>query len=440
MPDRSFKTLIGKTLTSLTFLVLIAFGARLIFAIDQAFKIPADVLSGAFFDQETGSIAASLATHKGFANPFNRQTGPTAWLAPIYPLLVAGTFKVFGLRSLASFHFLVFLNILFSSGACVPVYLVGRRVADSATASAAAWLWALFPPAVMVPFEWIWDTALATFLAALLLWATLRVGESSEFRPWCGYGLLWGFALLTNPSIGILLPLLLAWSAYRARGSLGLPVSATTRLAAVTLGIAILCCVPWTVRNYAVFHRLIPLRSNFPFELYIGNNENYADDRPRFPPPITKERETVRYIRMGETAFMDEELRKAKLFILSHPRKVLVLFGDRFAAFWTGAPFAVDTFLKTNSCLVRSLLLCATFSGIGALAGIIVLLRRRSLFTFPLAAYPIAFPFVYYITHTSLRYRQPIDPIVLLLTAIFGIAAYRFVAQRIRGRVESNDG
>ena len=437
MFGRSFKAVVGKTLTSVTFIVLIA---RLGFAIDQACKIPGEVLSSASFDQETGSIAASLATHKGFGNPFHKETGPTAWLAPVYPLLVAGAFKVFGVRSLASFYFLVFLNILFSSGVCVPVYLVGRRVADVATASAAAWLWALFPAAVMVPFEWIWDTALATFLAALLLWATLKTGESREFRQWCAYGLLWGFTVLTNPSIGILLPFLLGWSAYYARERIHLSVSSATRLAAATLGVAVLCCVPWTVRNYSVFHRLIPLRSNLPFELYIGNNENYADDHPRFPPPITKERETVRYIHMGETAFMDEELRKAKLFMLSHPRKVLVLFGDRFAAFWTGAPFVIDTFLKTDSWLVRTLLLCSTLSGIGALAGVIVLVGRQSPFTFPVAAYPVAFPMVYCITHTALRYRQPIDPVVLLLTAIAGVGICRAIAQRLQGRSANGGG
>lgn len=439
MSKRNFAQFAGKVLTSLALILLVAFGARLIFAIDQVSKIPADLLSTASFDQETGSIAASVATHKGFSNPFNKETGPTAWLTPVYPLLVAETFKLLGVRSVYSFYVLAFLNILFSSGVCVPMYLVGRRVADRTTASVAAWLWALFPAAIMVPFEWIWDTSLATLLAALILWATLEVSDSTNIRDWCGYGLLWGLTLMTNPTIGILLPFLLGWSVYRARVRIQLPLTGMLRRGVLALGLAVFCCVPWTIRNYAVFHRLVPLRSNFSFELYIGNNENYAEDHPRFPPPITKERETVRYMHMGETAFMDEELRKAKLFMLAHPRKVLILFADRFAAFWMGAPFALEVFLKTDSWLVRALLLCATLSGVGALAGILLLWRRRSPFTFPIAAYPIAFPLVYYVTHTSLRYRQPIDPVVLLLSAMASLAAYSFVVQHTRGRVEIHD-
>jgi hypothetical protein len=194
--------------------------------------------------------------------------------------------------------------------------------------------------------------------------------------------------------------------------------------------------VPWTIRNYTVFHRFVPLRSNFPLELYIGNNENYEGDRPRWPPPITKERETVRYFRMGETAFMDEEMRKAMKFILSHPRKEVILFGDRFSAFWTGVPNLVDTFLRADSLLLRTLILCAILSGAGALLGVATLVRRRSPYAFPLAVFPVVFPFLYYVTHTSLRYRHPIDPVVLLLAAIAMDALLRFLPNRRRSKDE----
>jgi hypothetical protein len=307
------------------------------------------------------------------------------------------------------------------------------RVAGVATGSVAAWLWALFPGAIMVPFEWIWDTSLSALLAALLLWTTLEVAESAKWRNWSGYGLLWGLTLMTNPALGSLLPFLLVWSAIRARTQTRAPVTAL-RKPVLALVLAVLCCIPWTVRNYSVFHRFIPFRSNFPFELYIGNNENYASDHPQFPPPITKERETVRYIHMGEIPFMDEEMRKAKLFIESHPRKASILAADRFSAFWTGAPFALDTFLATDSWLVRTVLLCATLSGIGALAGIVTLIWRRSPCAFPLAVYPLVFPLVYYVTHTSLRYRHPLDPIVLLLTAVSVVSISDWTAQRIRQR------
>jgi hypothetical protein len=273
---------------------------------------------------------------------------------------------------------------------------------------------------VMTPFEWIWDTSLAALLSIVVLWATMRLAESRRLRDWCWYGLLWGFVLMTNPSLGSLLPFLLGWAAYRAwwKASPRAAGRAWLLQPCAALAIAILCCVPWTIRNYAAFHRFVPLRSNFPLELYIGNNENYDDQHPRYPGMVTKDRETWRYIKMGETPFMDEEMRKAKKFIFAHPWVEAILFYERFIAFWGGIPNPIDKFLATDSWLVRSLILCAMISGGGALGGIFVLVWRRSEYAFPLAVYPVIFPFLYYITHTSLRYRHPIDPEILLLTAI----------------------
>ena len=417
--------------TSLLLILIVAFGARLAFAWDQARKIPAVAMATAPFEQETGSIARSVATGSGFSNPFGKETGPTAWLTPVYPVIVAGTFKLFGVFTVRSFLFLVFLNILFSTAACIPIFCVGNKVAGIGVASGAAWLWALFPNAIMIPFEWIWDTSLAALLAATLLWATLELGESQRLRDWCGYGLLWGFTLMTNPSLGSLLPFLLGWAVYRSGWNSDSRPKGRSWITPPTLalGLAILCCFPWTVRNYIVFHRFVPLRSNFPLELYIGNNENYDDKHPRYAGPITKDRETLRYFRMGETPFMDEEMRKAKKFIVTHPRVEAILFVKRFVAFWAGIPNPIEQFLATDSWLVRGLILYAAFSGIGAFLGIAVLIRRHSLYTFPLALFPIIFPFLYYITHTSLRYRHPIEPIVLLLTAIAVGAFVKSVSQ-----------
>jgi hypothetical protein len=35
-----------------------------------------------------------------------------------------------------------------------------------------------------------------------------------------------------------------------------------------------------------------------------------------------------------------------------------------------------------------------------------------------LSAFPVIFPWIYYATEPYLRYRQPVDPILMLLTAV----------------------
>src|SRR5258708_20250716 len=49
------------------------------------------------FGYETGRIARSIAQGRGFSNPLFGDTGPTAWMTPVYPYLVAGVFKRSGI-------------------------------------------------------------------------------------------------------------------------------------------------------------------------------------------------------------------------------------------------------------------------------------------------------------------------------------------------------
>jgi len=44
----------------------------------------------------------------------------------------------------------------------------------------------------------------------------------------------------------------------------------------------------------------------------------------------------------------------------------------------------------------------------------------------------VVFPCLYYLTHADLRYRHPIDPVVLLLTAIFLAELRGLVGARLR--------
>jgi hypothetical protein len=406
--------LILRALTSLVLIIVVAFGLRLACAWNQTANISHEVIGHVPFQTETGHIAYSLATGKGFASPFQRDSGPTAWLTPVYPLIVAGIFKAFGVYTRTAFFVAVFLNIVSSAATCVPIFYTGKRVVGLGVGAGAAWLWALFPNAILIPVNWIWDTSLAALLAALILWATVELPERAKWRNWIGYGLLWGFALMTNPALLSVSPVLLGWLLYRTQGK-GRGRVARPAMAAA---IALLCCVPWTVRNFLVFHRFIPFRSNLSYELYIGNNENYDEHRRGLAPVVTQDLETLRYLRMGEMAFMDEERRKALQFIESHPGMEMKLLRWRVVDFWMGVADPWRTFATTDSWLIRGILLGNFVSSVGALLGMVVILFRGKSYAAVLAAFPLVFPVLYYVTHTSLRYRHPIDPIVLLLTAI----------------------
>ncbi len=91
-----------RLLVSLPLIVVVAVGARAGFAWNEGRKLPANLVGTVPFMQETGNIARSLALGKGFSNVFNQGTGATAWLTPVYPLLLAGIFRIFGIFTPAS--------------------------------------------------------------------------------------------------------------------------------------------------------------------------------------------------------------------------------------------------------------------------------------------------------------------------------------------------
>jgi 4-amino-4-deoxy-L-arabinose transferase-like glycosyltransferase len=400
--------------TSLWLILIVAFAMRAGFAVEQSRKIPRQALSAVPFLYETGDIAYSVATGNGFSSPFRVETGPTAWLTPVYPLFVAAMFRIFGTYTFAAFVATIFFNILFSTLACIPLFYAGKRIAGLGVAASAAWLWALFPNAIIIPFEWIWDTSLSTLLAATLLWATLALADSDRLRNWCAYGLLWGFILMTNPTFASLLPFLLGWLAYRAYKERHRWLSHV----ALASGIAILCCIPWTIRNYLVFHAFVPLRSNLGLELWLGNNDAYRERWPGWLHPIDSQAEREKYAASGEMEYVKEKRQEAIQFIVSHPRLEAHLFRVRFVALWTGSPAPWKDFVETRSLFIRFLFLCNFLAAIGTLGGLVVLYRKHSPFLFPVLVFPLVFPCAYYFTRALLRYRHPIDPIVLLLTAL----------------------
>ena len=366
---------------------------------------------------ESGNIAHSLATGHGFSSPFRVDTGPTAWMTPLFPLLLAAIFRIFGVYTFHAWAAMVLLNISCCTLACIPIYFAARRIGGIALAAAAAWLWAIFPNAILMPMESMWDACISALLVATILWATLALDRAESKRPrnWCVYGLLWGVALMFNATLAALFPFLAGWLAYRAQQQ----NRAWLKNAAAAVAIIILCCVPWTVRNYRVFHQFVPLRSVLGLQLWLGNNDQTQDIFRGDLHPIYNTPEREKYIAQGEIAYMQQKKQEAIEYMLSHPTREAHLILYRAISIWSGGtPYPLEDFIGTPSLRFRTVLAFNLVATLGTLCGIIILFRERSPFAVPLAAFPVIYPWAYYLTLALPRYRLPIDPIVMLLLAL----------------------
>jgi len=182
------------------------------------------------------------------------------------------------------------------------------------------------------------------------------------------------------------------------------------------------------VRNYVTFHRVIPIRSSFPFELWIGNNDIFDEHDIGGVRRITRFEETRRYSQVGETAYLDEKSRLANSFIQRKPSLFFRLTVRRIIATWTGTEHPVADFLRTDSLLVRIIVLCNLVLSLGTFLGIVLLVRSKSSSALPIAVFPVLYPVIYYVTHASLRYRHPIDPLLVFLTMF--VSADPFIRYR----------
>ena len=398
-------------------ILAVALAIRLYFAWDYVQHHEARALAIIPFLFEPGNIASSIANGHGFSSPFRVETGPTAWMTPIYPLLLAGLFRIFGTYTLNAYFAAAGLNILFSTLACIPIYLAGKRINGPTLATVAAGLWAVFPNAILLPFESLWDASLSALLAATILWATLAVSASNKRTHWLLYGLLWGLALMTNAALVTLLPFLFGWACFQAK-----------RTGWLAAAVILLCCVPWTIRNYLVFHTFVPLRSVAGLALWLGNNDEVrvgagstAVGRLH---PISNQAEREKYVEMGEIAYMNQKQNEALAWMLAHPAIETGLIAERFSAIWTGGStnpirdFRTSLSLRPVKPRFYFVVLFNLAAAAGAVAGLIRLWRKRSPYLFPLAIFPLVFPLVYYLALAPPRYRHPIDPALLLLTGI----------------------
>src|SRR5713226_7644536 len=182
-------------------MVLVAFAIRLVvmvFLLPEQLEPQRDHWR---FGYETGRIARSIAQGRGFGSPLFGDTGPTAWMTPVYPYLVAGVFKLFGIYTKTSAIVLLSLNALTSALVCVLVFLITRISFGDCVAKWSGWAWVFFPYAIYFPVERIWETWLATLLFFVLFLITLNLDNEEKLWNWIVFGLIWGLAALTSPSL-----------------------------------------------------------------------------------------------------------------------------------------------------------------------------------------------------------------------------------------------
>jgi hypothetical protein len=399
------------------------------------------------FGFEAGRIAQSLVEGHGYANPFNGVSGPSAWIPPLYPLLLALSFKLFGVYTNAAAFFVMTADSLFSAAIVPAIYEIAARCFDAQgvarrastkvapVALWAAWLWAVYPAALQYAVHWLWDTSLSAFLFTWTIVLALRLrgtGEdaerSGEAQPWrwIAFGAVWGLVTLANASLLLCLPLMGLWIIWPRVGALRVwrgPVLAVIAFALVM--------TPWWVRNERAFHTFVATRSNFGAELY----ESVLPSNDAFPwgptlPMWAGDPKFQLFVRMGEVRYSKMRRKQAMERIHADPGMFWHRAMDRFLFFWINVPHPVEPHPMQE----YGRRLNYSFLSLAGLMGLALMLKRRPRGAALMGWIFLLVPLPYYFVTVQARFRHPLEPLI----AVLGV--YLFRSTERRGTAAAREG
>ena len=274
-------------------------------------------------------IAKSLVAGEGYSSPFKERTGPTAWMPPFLSFLTAGIIWICEGNKDAVMAVVVVLQVYTIVGTGLLVIALARR----STGRFGALIAAIFFIAVLLSDFRMWFQNTHDYwliLAAMdVLTAWLVFGQPlRSWRTAASWGFFGGLCAFVNPIVAMAWGVLSLPGVFRQRA---------WRKLGVAVAVAGLTISPWVVRNYLVFGRLIPIKSNLAYELYqsqcLQPDGLLRGGTFGSHPYASGGRERQEYIRLGEMAFLDH---KSELFWKS-VRADPLDFCDRVASRFLGA-------------------------------------------------------------------------------------------------------
>ncbi|MDA1264346.1 MAG: hypothetical protein O2816_04620 [Planctomycetota bacterium] len=387
---------------------------------------------------EQVAVASAIAAGEGYRDPFQRdaeefpwavqESGATAWCGAVYPLVLGALILATDGPNHDTAMALAWLNVLLSASIAAGLWHLGRGLGREALGRWSAWVWALHPLAAYGAVTLAWDSVLVgagiVWFLVLLLRRTARLdrGELSMARGLVPVGVAFGLLALLNPATLTLAPggALFLW--VRRRNAF-LP-----SLAAVALPAA-LVLLPWLVRNQVVVGTFSP-KANLGVELLVGNNDDADGAFHAWIHPAYNEAEFARFLELGEGAYGRDARGRALAWIRANPGRFAELSAVRARNFWIGlSPFEPLTLRsgRTKERDWQGWLKWTVYCAVGVLALVGMLRHRdahggRALLVGTLACYPI----VYYMTHVLERYRQPLEPLLVILA----VSALRSLRRR----------
>ncbi len=371
--------------------------------------------------------------------PITPANAPTAhWSFP-YTLFLVAVYALFGPHPLAA-RLIQALIV----GVLQPyiTYLLGTRIFNRSiglisAAIAAVYVYFFYYGAALMTEPFYITTIL------LSLYFAIRLTEASNARQHIKFGLALGLSLgmtfLLRQVFLLFAPFLFLWIwiARRAQKK-SLPFAAT----AISLALIVLLILPITAYNMKRFHRFVLLNTNSGYAFFWGNNPIYGT---HFIPILStaEYREMIPVeVRGLDEAALDQELLKRGIgFVIEDPGRYALLSLSRippYFMFW----YSPDSSLLSNISRIGSFGVFLPFM----LVGFVLAAKRRkglwSLLISPeglLMLFVVIYSGVHILTWTLIRYRLPVDAVLVLFAGLAFVTAVEWLG-KVRRLLQVSQG
>jgi 4-amino-4-deoxy-L-arabinose transferase-like glycosyltransferase len=337
--------------------------------------------------------AVNILTNGEFGEKYHRP--------PAYPVFLAGIYLFLGQSILA----VRMVESVMGAFLAIVIALLGRRMGGEGVGALAGLLWSIYPLGVFIA-GLVYPTNLLTMLLAsgLLCFLPESQQELSAKRVFLA-GVLWGLAALTKPTVLVTSAALSLWTMYWGRRNRVQCVSL------LLLGVA-LTVVPWIIRDFYVYDRLVIVEPRVVQQLP-------SIDQTKESVPEKK----IKAILDRPRVFAERYVREFKRFWQLYPERLVMDWPTVREKFHEADGRIVKDTIFTKNDLVLLVNILSTgplflFAVIGTAAMSLQQKRRRDLLL--LWAIILSFAAVYSIFYAKTRYRIPVEPYIIILSA-YGI-------------------
>jgi hypothetical protein len=328
---------------------------------------------------------------------------------PLYPIFVA----LFGGTKQAH----VYIGVIFGIISVVLVWAYARTLfEDRKVGMVAAWMMSIYPMAIFYGAVGLTESV----FVPLILWAFLALHKDKVV--WAS--ILFVLSILDRPTMDIFAPIVILWNALfiREKGSF-----LAFRDLMIYGVVYVFIMSPWWYHNFKKYDQFVRLNQAFGLVFYAGNN------------PLNKSGGGINgidYDLKNVEGFHDSALATEKerllrdaviKYIRQEPKKFFEMALVKFSRFWRFIPYTPLVKQSSLALITTMSLLPIIFFAFATL------ITRHEMFKYftPILGFIVYLTMIHMITLASIRYRYPLEPLLILIAAPSIIVAWNFILGKI---------